>query len=87
MDRTFNTLRHTLFAVLAFLLAGITPVRAQYATLNFDEETTIAMTAALFSEYQTEKMSFEIIEKILKEYSGAEVAAAGIFMTTPLWGI
>ena len=80
MNRKFNNLRHTLLAVL-LILAGITPVRAQYATLNFDEETTIAMTAALFSEYQTEKMSFEIIEKILKEYSGAEVAAAGIFMT------
>lgn len=82
MKRFFNPhkARHTIFAVL-MLLAGITPVRAQYATLNFDEETTIAMTAALFSEYQTEKMSFEIIEKVLKEYSGAEVAAAGIFMT------
>ena len=83
MKRFFNPhkARHTIFAVLAFLLAGITPVRAQWNSVNIDIPTTTAMTAALFSEYQVEKMSLKEIQEILDEYSAAEVATAGIFLT------
>lgn len=64
----------SLLTVLASVLA-----RAQYASLNFDEKTTIEMTAALGIELAQEEMTKTQWGKILDHYGAAELASAGIF--------
>ena len=61
------------------LLTGITPVKAQYYSVNFDTKTVAAMSAAFNTEAATEMYYAEQLAKIRKSYQAAEVAAAGIF--------
>ena len=65
------------FAVL--LLAFTQHVHAQYYSVNYDARTVAAMAAAFGTEVVAESYYREQVDDILKHYTAAEVAAAGIF--------
>ena len=67
--------------ILTVLFCSALGTRAQYYSVNVDVKTTAAMFAALTAEWGTEEMSRQAIEDILDEYTAAEVATAGIFLT------
>ena len=67
--------------ILTIVLLSALDTRAQYYSVNVDVKTTAAMFAALTTEWGTEEMSRQDIEDILDEYTPAEVATAGIFLT------
>lgn len=67
--------------ILTIVLLSALETRAQYYSVNVDVKTTAAMFAALTTEWGTEEMSRKDIEDILDEYTAAEVATAGIFLT------
>ena len=64
------------FAVL--LLAFTQHVHAQYYSVNYDARTVAAMAAAFGTEVVAESYYREQVDDILKHYTAAEVAAAGI---------
>lgn len=53
--------------------------RAQYYSVNIDVKTVAAMVAAFGTESVAEAYSNEQVQAILKHYTAAEVATAGIF--------
>lgn len=65
--------------VIMSFLCCLLPLRAQFASINIDLTTAAAMEASLASEWQTEEMSRQVLDKILEHYTNAEVATAGIF--------
>lgn len=65
------------FAVL--LLAFAQRVHAQYYSVNYDVRTVAAMAAAFGTESVAESYYREQVDDILKHYTAAEVATAGIF--------
>ena len=65
------------FVVL--LLAFTQHVHAQYYSVNYDARTVAAMAAAFGTEVVAESYYREQVDDILKHYTAAEVAAAGIF--------
>lgn len=54
-------------------------VHAQYYSVNYDVRTVAAMAAAFGTEVVAESYYREQVDDILKHYTAAEVAAAGIF--------
>lgn len=54
-------------------------VHAQYYSVNYDTRTVAAMVAAFGTEAVAEGYYREQVDDILKHYTAAEVAAAGIF--------
>ena len=54
-------------------------VHAQYYSVNYDTRTVAAMVAAFGTEAVAEEYYREQVDDILKHYTAAEVAAAGIF--------
>lgn len=66
-------------AMAALLLSGITPMSAQYYSVNIDYKTAAAMVGAYGTETAAEAYYSQQVEDILKKYTNAEVAAAGIF--------
>lgn len=71
--------RFVLLPIILMLTAAITPVRAQYASINIDYATMEAMTEAYGAEAITESLHKTNIEKIYNSYAQAELAAVGIF--------
>lgn len=65
--------------VILLTLAGFSPVRAQYYSINIDAKTAAAMAASYNAEAVTEMYYNEQLSKIRESYQAAEVAAAGIF--------
>lgn len=70
--------------LLCILLASMTccftqVLHAQYYSVNIDMKTVAAMVAAFGTESVAEAYSNEQVQTILKHYTAAEVATAGIF--------
>ena len=73
-------MRRCLAAILFLLtLASHVEVRAQYYSVNIDLKTVAAMVGAYGTESAAEAFYNEQVKSVLKDYSAAEVAAAGIF--------
>ena len=69
-----------LFIFWVILLPALTQhVHAQYYSVNYDARTVAAMAAAFGTEVVAESYYREQVDEILKHYTAAEVAAAGIF--------
>ena len=73
-------MRSTIFYILVIILTLAVPVTvsAQYS-VNVDTKTVAAMTGAYATETAAESFYNEQVKDILKHYTAAEVAAAGIF--------
>lgn len=65
--------------ILLLSLCALTPVKAQYYSINIDYKTAAAMAVAFNTEAATEMYYAEQIAKIRDSYEAAEVATAGIF--------
>lgn len=65
--------------IVALLLAFTQHVHAQYYSVNYDARTVAAMAVAFGTEVVAESYYREQVDDILKHYTAAEVAAAGIF--------
>ena len=65
--------------LLLLSLAAVQRVHAQYYSVNIDARTVAAMAAAFGTETVAESYYREQVDDILKHYTAAEVAAAGIF--------
>lgn len=65
--------------LIALLLTVTQHVHAQYYSVNYDPRTVAAMVAAFGTETVAESYYREQVDNILKHYTAAEVAAAGIF--------
>ena len=61
------------------LLAAVQHVHAQYYSVNYDTRTVAAMAAAFGTEAVAESYYRKQVDDILKHYTAAEVATAGIF--------
>lgn len=55
------------------------PAYASWGSINIDAKTDAAMSGAYLAEWQTERMSDDVLGDILKHYSSASVATAGIY--------
>jgi len=66
-------------AITALLLILTQHVHAQYYSVNYDARTVAAMAAAFGTEVVAESYYREQADDILKHYTVAEVATAGIF--------
>ena len=65
--------------LLLLSLVAVQRVHAQYYSVNIDARTVAAMAAAFGTETVAESYYREQVDDILKHYTAAEVAAAGIF--------
>lgn len=65
--------------IALFTAVGITPMSAQYYSVNIDYKTAAAMVGAYGTETAAEAYYSQQVEDILKKYTNAEMAAAGIF--------
>lgn len=74
-------MKSRILCILLSLLTLAVPVtvRAQYYSVNIDTKTVAAMVAAYGTESAAEAFYNEQVKEILKHYTAAEVAAAGIF--------
>lgn len=69
-----------LSVLLVILSLALTQhVHAQYYSVNYDARTVAAMAAAFGTEVVAESYYREQVDDILKHYTAAEVATAGIF--------
>ena len=66
-------------AIIILLAVGIAPMSAQYYSVNIDYKTAAAMVGAYGTEAAAEAYYSQQVEDILKKYTNAEMAAAGIF--------
>lgn len=66
-------------AIIILLAVGIAPMSAQYYSVNIDYKTAAAMVGAYGTETAAEAYYSQQVEDILKKYTNAEMAAAGIF--------
>ena len=73
------TMKRLSFILMLLSLATVQHVHAQYYSVNYDARTVAAMAAAVGTEGVAESDYREQGEDILKQYTAAEVAAAGIF--------
>ena len=67
------------FVLIVLALTFVQRIHAQYYSVNYDARTVAAMAAAFGTEALTESYYREQVDDILKHYTAAEVAAAGIF--------
>lgn len=65
--------------IALFTAVGIAPMSAQYYSVNIDYKTAAAMVGAYGTETAAEAYYSQQVEDILKKYTNAEMAAAGIF--------
>lgn len=65
--------------ITVLLLAVMRPAHAQYYSVNYDARTVAAMAVAFGTEVVAESYYREQVDDILKHYTAAEVATAGIF--------
>lgn len=68
--------------LLILTIASVTlcqTVHAQYYSVNYDTRTVAAMVAAFGTEAVAEGYYREQVDDVLKHYTAAEVATAGIF--------
>lgn len=72
-------MKRLILAITALLLAVSQQVHAQYYSVNYDTRTVAAMATAFGTGYVAESYYREQVDDILKHYTSAEVAAAGIF--------
>lgn len=71
-----------LFSIIILALAGIIPVKASlYYSVNIDEKTIEAMTAAYLAAYGLENQYDQDAAEIEKHYRGANAAMATIWVT------
>jgi len=68
-----------LLTIAILLMVGIAPMSAQYYSVNIDYKTAAAMVGAYGTETAAEAYYSQQVEDILKKYTNAEMAAAGIF--------
>ena len=73
------TMKRLSFILMLLSLATVQHVHAQYYSVNYDTRTVAAMAAAFGTETVAESYYREQVDDILKHYTAAEVAAAGIF--------
>jgi len=73
------TMKRLSFILMFLSLATVQHVHAQYYSVNYDTRTVAAMAAAFGTETVAESYYREQVDDILKHYTAAEVAAAGIF--------
>ena len=59
-------------------------IRDRYYSVNYDTRTVAAMVAAFGTEAVAEGYYREQVDDVLKHYTAAEVATAGIFPSTSL---
>lgn len=66
---------------ILWLMTGVmsVPTYASWGNINIDAETDAAMSGAYLAEWQTERMSNDDLGDILRHYSSASVATAGIY--------
>ena len=67
------------FVPIVLALTFVQRIHAQYYSVNYDARTVAAMAAAFGTEALAESYYREQVDDILKHYTAAEVAAAGIF--------
>lgn len=67
------------FVLIVLALTFVQRIHAQYYSVNYDARTVAAMAAAFGTEAAAESYYREQVDDILKHYTAAEVAAAGIF--------
>ena len=67
------------YVLIVFALTFVQRIHAQYYSVNYDARTVAAMAAAFGTEALAERYYREQVDDILKHYTAAEVAAAGIF--------
>jgi len=67
------------FVLIVLALTFVQRIHAQYYSVNYDARTVAAMAAAFGTEALAESYYREQVDNILKHYTAAEVAAAGIF--------
>jgi hypothetical protein len=65
--------------IIGILFCVLTTVNAQYYSVNYDKQTVAAMAGAYNAEAVTEAYYNQQVQSILKHYSAAEVASAGIY--------
>lgn len=68
-----------ILTIALFTAVGIAPMSAQYYSVNIDYKTAAAMVGAYGTETAAEAYYSQQVEDILKKYTNAEMAAAGIF--------
>ena len=67
------------FVLIVLALTFVQQIHAQYYSVNYDARTVAAMAAAFGTETLAESYYREQVDDILKHYTAAEVAVAGIF--------
>ena len=67
------------YVLIVCALTFVQRIHAQYYSVNYDARTVAAMAAAFGTEAVAESYYREQVDDILKHYTAAEVAAAGIF--------
>ena len=65
--------------IISLIICALTTAKAQYYSVNYDQETVAKMVASFNTEAATEMYYEDQIAKIREHYQAAEVAAAGIF--------
>lgn len=65
--------------ISSLIICALTTAKAQYYSVNYDQETVAKMVASFNTEAATEMYYADQIAKIREHYQAAEVAAAGIF--------
>lgn len=72
---------HRIIAVISLVLM-VTSMSAQsYHSVNIDERTVAAMTAAYAIESETERLTASDVDSILGHYSKASLSTAGIYLS------
>ena len=72
-------MKRYLFIIIILATVSVHRTYAQYYSINYDTKTVAAMAAAFGTEVVAEGYYNEQVAAILKHYSAAEVATAGIF--------
>ena len=72
-------MKRIILIIASAVLLSLQSVHAQYYSVNYDARTVAAMAAAFGTETVAESYYREQVDDILKHYTSAEVAAAGIF--------
>ena len=67
------------YVLIVLALTFVQRIHAQSYSVNYDARTVAAMAAAFGTEAMAESYYREQVDDILKHYTAAEVAAAGIF--------
>ena len=72
-------MKRYLFIIVMLSTVSFKSMYAQYYSVNIDTKTVAAMVGAYATETAAEALYNEQVKTILKHYTAAEVAAAGIF--------